>query len=201
VRDAAVAAWLASQDSTAPGPWATLGGFRVMENAGRPARLFLEVHGDTETHGIEVTGTAARFVVDDGDAVTASIRDGTISLRSDGRTARFATAQDEGAILLSAHGQAYTRRIVPVVEAATGPRAAIGGPRLTAPMPGLVVAVEVAAGDRVVPGQVVVVMEAMKVVMRLPAPVGGRVLRVACTAGETVKGGDLLIEIEPDGEA
>jgi len=201
VRDAAVAAWLASQDSTAPGPWATLGGFRVMENAGRPARLFLEVHGDTETHGIEVTGTAARFVVNDGDAVTATIRDGTISLRSDGRTARFATAQDEGAILLSAHGQAYTRRIVPVVEAATGPSAAIGGPRLTAPMPGLVVAVEAAAGDQVVPGQVVVVMEAMKVVMRLPAPVGGRVLRVACTAGETVKGGDLLIEIEPDGGA
>ena len=206
VRDAAVAAWLLSIERSAPGPWATLGGFRITEPAGRPARLFLEVHDGAEIQAVTVTGSAARFAVDGGEAAEATVceamgRDGIVTLRSRTRTARFATVQDGGAILLSADGCVHTRRVAPVVEAVTGPKTAAGGPRLTAPMPGLVVAVEVAAGDRVEAGQVAVTMEAMKVVMRLPAPVAGRVLRVACAPADTVKNGDLLIEIEPDGGA
>jgi acetyl/propionyl-CoA carboxylase alpha subunit len=201
VRDAAVAAWLASVEHSAPGPWATLGGFRVMEQAGRPARLFLEIQDGAETQAVTVTGSAARFAVDGGDPAEATVRDGVVILQSHARTARFATARQGATILLSAYGQTHACRVAPVVEAATGPRAAAGGPRLTAPMPGLIVAVAVAAGDRVEAGQVAVTMEAMKVVMRLLAPVAGRVLRVACAAAETVKGGDLLIEIEPDGDA
>ncbi len=201
VRDVAIATWLLTVERSAPGPWAALGGFRVMEQAGRPARLFLEVHDDTGSQPVTVTGSAASFAVEDGEAAGATMRDGTVTLRSRTRMARFSTARHEGAILLSASGQTHTRRVVPVVEAASGPRATVGGPRLTAPMPGLVVAVQAAEGDRVEAGQIIVVMEAMKVIMRLPAPVAGRVLRVACAAAETVKGGDLLIEIEPDGGA
>ncbi len=201
VRDAAVAAWLLSVERSAPGPWATLGGFRIMEPAGQPARLFLEVHDGIQAQAVTVTGSAARFVVDGGEAAEATARDGIVTLRSHARTARFAVAQHGGAILLSAGGQTHARRVAPVVEAVTGPRAAAGGPRLTAPMPGLVVAVAVAVGDRVEAGQLAVTMEAMKVVMRLLAPMAGRVLRVACAAAETVKNGDLLIEIEPDGVA
>ena len=201
VRDAAVAAWLASVERSAPGPWATLGGLRVMAQAGRPARLFLEVHDGTEAHAVVVTGSAARFAVDGGETTEATVRDGSVTLRSHARTARFAAAQQGGTILLSTDGQTHTRRVVPVVEAMTGPKTAAGVPRLTAPMPGLVVSVAVAAGDRVEAGQLAVTMEAMKVVMRLAAPVTGRILRVACAAAETVKGGDLLIEIEPDGDA
>ncbi len=195
VRDAAVAAWLLSVERSAPGPWATLGGFRVTEPAGRPARLFLEIHDGAEIQAVTVTGSAARFAVDNGEMAEATVRDGIVTLRSHTRTARFATAQDGDAILLSADGHVHTRRVLPVVEAVTGPKAAAGGPRLTAPMPGLIVAVEVAPGDRVEAGQLAVTMEAMKVVMRLPAPVSGRVLRVACAPSDTVKNGDLLIEI------
>jgi len=195
VRDAAVAAWLLSVERSAPGPWATLGGFRVTEPAGRPARLFLEIHDGAEIQAVTVTGSAARFAVDNGEMAEATVRDGIVTLRSHTRTARFATAQDGDAILLSADGRVHTRRVLPVVEAVTGPKAAAGGPRLTAPMPGLIVAVEVAPGDRVEAGQLAVTMEAMKVVMRLPTPVSGRVLRVACAPSDTVKNGDLLIEI------
>ena len=118
------------------------------------------------------------------------------------RTARFAAASRDGEVALSARGNTYALRIVPVIDAVVAAGAAAsGGPRVTAPMPGLVNAVEVATGDAVSQGQVVVVMEAMKVVMRLPAPVAGRVARVACAPGETVKGGDLLVEIEPATEA
>jgi len=201
VRDAAIATWLLTVERSAPGPWAALGGFRVMEQAGRPARLFLEVHDDAGSQPVTVTGSAASFAVEGGEAAGATMRDGIVTLRSRTRTARFATARHDGAILLSAGGQTHARRVVPAVEAASGPRVAVGGPRLTAPMPGLVVAVQAAEGDRVEAGQIIVVMEAMKVIMRLPAPVTGRVLHVACAAAETVRGGDLLIEIEPDGGA
>ena len=199
LRDAAIAAWLLSVERSAPGPWATLGGFRVSEPAGRPARLFLEIHDGAEIQAVTVTGSAARFAVAGGEAAEAETRDGIMSLRTRTRTTRFATAKDGDAILLSMDGQVHARRVLPVVEAVTGSKAAAGGPRLTAPMPGLIVAVEVAPGDRVEAGQVAVTLEAMKVVMRLPAPVAGRVLRVACAPSDTVKNGDLLIEIEPDG--
>lgn len=201
VRDAAIATWLPTVERSAPGPWAALGGFRVMEQAGRPARLFLKVHDDTGSQPVTVTGNAASFAVEDGEAAGATMRDGIVTLRSRTRMARFATARHEGAILLSAGSETRTRRVLLVAEAATGARATVGGPRLTAPMPGLVVAVQAAEGDRVEAGQIIAVMEAMEVIMRLPAPVAGRVLRVACAAAETVKAGDLLIEIEPDGGA
>jgi len=203
VREAAVAAWMADLgiDGDAPGPWATLGGFRVMAPAGRPARLFLEIRDGAQTEAVTVTGTASCFTIEGGEATTASQRDGIVTLRSGTRTARFALARSGDEILLAAQGQAHRRRVRPAVEAASEVRTEASGPRLVAPMPGLVVAVEVKEGERVEAGQVVVVMEAMKVNMRLPAPVAGRILRIACAAGETVKGDALLLEIEPDGHA
>jgi 3-methylcrotonyl-CoA carboxylase alpha subunit len=197
-RDAAIAVWLSTRRSAAPGPWGALGGLRITEAAGRPARLFLTVHGEAGAADVAVTGSAERFSVDGDAAVDARHAGGFVTVRSGGRTARFAMASRGGEIMLSARGLAHALRVVPAVEAAAAVGVSTGGPRVTAPMPGLVSAVEVSAGDAVTQGQVVAVMEAMKVVMRLPAPVAGRVSRVACAPGETVKGGDLLIEIESE---
>ncbi len=72
-----------------------------------------------------------------------------------------------------------------------------GGPsRLTAPIPGKVVAVKVAPGDEVVPGQPLVVLEAMKMENELAAEQAGRVVEVHVIEGATVDGGELLIELE-----
>ena len=200
VREAAVAAWLDGIGTDAPGPWGTLGGFRVTEPAGRPARLYLDVADGTAEQSVVVTGSPARFAID-GQAMAATSRGGTLSLRAGGATARFAVARQGEEVLLAADGQAHRRRVRLAIEAAASAKAVAGGPRLSAPMPGLIVSVAVAVGERVEAGQVVVVMEAMKVNMRLPAPIAGRVARVACSAGDTVRGEDLLIEIEPDGAA
>jgi propionyl-CoA carboxylase alpha chain len=69
-----------------------------------------------------------------------------------------------------------------------------GGP--VAPVPGRVVAVEVAAGDAVQPGQTLVVLESMKVEHHVRAPVGGTVLQVLVTVGDTVDAQQLLIRLE-----
>mgnify|MGYP005992046549 CR=1 FL=1 len=65
-----------------------------------------------------------------------------------------------------------------------------------APMPGAVVDVRVAAGDVVEEGQVVVVLNAMKMETSVRAPKSGTVKAVHTSVGDTVSQGDLLVEIE-----
>jgi biotin carboxyl carrier protein len=81
------------------------------------------------------------------------------------------------------------------VEVVGGARAS-GPSRLTAPIPGKVVAVKAAAGDEVTAGQSLVVLEAMKMENELAAEQPGRVVAVHVADGETVESGQLLIELE-----
>ena len=67
----------------------------------------------------------------------------------------------------------------------------------TAPMPGIVVAVEVAAGAAVEPGTALMVIEAMKVEHTIRAPVAGRVDAVHYRAGDTVDEGAVLVDFTP----
>ena len=73
---------------------------------------------------------------------------------------------------------------------------AAGPSRLTAPIPGKVVAVKVEPGDEVEPGQAMVVLEAMKMENELAAEQPAKVAAVHVGAGDTVEGGELLIELE-----
>ena len=91
------------------------------------------------------------------------------------------------------HGQrfVFTR---PDVFAAHGP--SVGEGSLTAPMPGSVLAVDVAEGDAVEEGQRLGVLEAMKMELALKAPFAGTVTTVGAEAGEQVALGALLFEVE-----
>jgi pyruvate carboxylase subunit B len=65
-------------------------------------------------------------------------------------------------------------------------------------MPGLVVRVEVAPGDRVAAGQGVVIIEAMKMENELKADGGGVVSCIHVVAGQTVDKGTVLVEFAVD---
>jgi biotin carboxyl carrier protein len=71
-----------------------------------------------------------------------------------------------------------------------------GAGNLVAPMPGLVVRINVKEGDAVRAGQGLVVMEAMKMENELRAPANATVKRVAIAAGSAVEKGALLLELE-----
>lgn len=86
------------------------------------------------------------------------------------------------------------------VQELTGRRPGVpGGGVVRAPMPGLVVRVEVAAGDRVVAGAGLVVVEAMKMENELRAPAGGVVATVHVAAGEAVEKGAPLVTLQLTG--
>lgn len=66
-------------------------------------------------------------------------------------------------------------------------------PELAAPMPGTIVSVHVAAGERVAAGQLVVKLEAMKMTNAIKAPQGAVVAEVRAQAGQAVGYGDVLV--------
>ncbi|PPK97744.1 3-methylcrotonyl-CoA carboxylase alpha subunit [Kineococcus xinjiangensis] len=83
--------------------------------------------------------------------------------------------------------------------AAGGEAAATGGGALTAPMPGTVVAVNATQGQAVSAGDVLVVMEAMKMELPLRSPVDGVVASVDVAVGDRIALGHPVAEVTADG--
>ena len=80
--------------------------------------------------------------------------------------------------------------------AAPAPAAApAGGEKIAAPMPGTILSVNVAAGDAVKKGQVLMILEAMKMENEIMAPCDGTVTSVSVTKGAAVESGALLCTI------
>jgi propionyl-CoA carboxylase alpha chain len=77
------------------------------------------------------------------------------------------------------------------------PGSALPAGSLTAPMPGLVLAVRVAKGDRVDAGQPLLTLEAMKMEHPVLAPAAGTVTELRVAAGSQVDAGDVLAVVEP----
>ena len=86
-----------------------------------------------------------------------------------------------------------TRRIRDISAANAGP---VGPAPVRAPMPGLIVRINVAVGDQVEAGQGVVVMEAMKMENELRATGPGTVKSIEVVPGTAVEKGALLVALE-----
>lgn len=80
--------------------------------------------------------------------------------------------------------------------AAPAPVASGAGEIINAPMPGNILSVNVAAGDTVKKGQVLMVLEAMKMENEIMAPRDGKVTAVAVAKGTAVESGALLCTIQ-----
>lgn len=91
--------------------------------------------------------------------------------------------------------EALDERSRTIRDASAASSAAKGPAPLMAPMPGLIVRVNVQPGDEVVPGQGLVVMEAMKMENELKAASAGTVVKVLAVPGNAVEKGALLVEL------
>ncbi len=75
---------------------------------------------------------------------------------------------------------------------------AAGG--LRAPMPGLVLTIDIKVGDVVRKGQLLLILESMKMEQRITAPKDGKVSELHVKVGKQVSNGQLLINITDDGD-
>jgi acetyl/propionyl-CoA carboxylase alpha subunit len=102
-------------------------------------------------------------------------------------------ARGDGGIWVFLHGRTF------LIPDAASPARSAGrddAAALAAPMPATVVAVNVEPGASVSHGDVLVVLEAMKMELPIKAPRDGRVRRILCRAGELVQPGSPLLELD-----
>ena len=168
-------------------------GWRIGEHAGWAVRLGC---GERTDH-VRIVGTpqqALVFVEDShGRTVTASCTGGRLSMTLDGVHCDFLAADADRQIWLA--GERGTVMLTEVREASVRPDDDHSGDaELLSPMPGSVIAVGAADGDRVTAGTVIVAGEAMKMEHSLRAPVDG-VVALLVGVGEQVKVGQPLARI------
>ena len=83
----------------------------------------------------------------------------------------------------------------PVATPAAPASAPAGGEQITSPMPGNILSVNVSAGDTVKKGQVLMILEAMKMENEIMSPCDGKVVSVSVAKGAAVESGTLLCVI------
>ena len=121
------------------------------------------------------------------------VADGQLTFILDGRKIDAYVSADGKRRWVSIGGQTW------MLEKSSGAaRGSAGGAssgRLLAPMPGQIRAVNVSEGEMVTKGQTLIVLEAMKMEIRIQAPMEGVVARLAVEVGQTVEREEMLAEV------
>ncbi|NLE25188.1 MAG: biotin/lipoyl-binding protein [Clostridiaceae bacterium] len=86
-------------------------------------------------------------------------------------------------------------KAAPAAPKAAAPAAPAGAATVTAPMPGTILDIKVKEGDKVTNGQVLLILEAMKMENEIMSGVDGVVSSVSVTKGASVNAGDVLVVI------
>lgn len=82
-----------------------------------------------------------------------------------------------------------------LIKAAAGKA---GGNALTAPMPGVIIEIGVSAGDTIARGQLVAVLDAMKMHNNIRSPRAGVIAEVCVTPGQAIGHGDAIVRFRED---
>lgn len=120
--------------------------------------------------------------------------DGKLDLLIDGEHVTAYVSSDNTRRWVTMNGQTFV-----LTKASGAARRSAGhdhASELAAPMPGLVRAVNVNEGDAVSKGQTLLLLEAMKMEIRVQAPFDGKVASVSVEAGQTVEKEQILIVMD-----
>lgn len=152
---------------------------------------------DNTTLDITPTGKSHRVTLGDRivNVEVLQSRDGILDMLVDGERVTAHVSSDNTRRWVTVNGRTF------VLTRQSGSRRTAGGHHhaageLTAPMPGQVRAVNVSEGEAVVKGQTLMVLEAMKMEIRIQAPMDGVVKSLAVKQGQTVEREQALITVE-----
>ncbi|MBT6256004.1 MAG: biotin/lipoyl-binding protein [Euryarchaeota archaeon] len=112
------------------------------------------------------------------------------------------TIEGEGKVWsATVEGKTFEIEIPDAVPVAKKKRTGSGNKKksgtVSANIPGKVVTVEVSEGDSVTEGQVILILEAMKMQNEIQAPISGTVTVVHCEEGQAIEANIPLVVIEP----
>ncbi|MGR3547931.1 MAG: acetyl/propionyl/methylcrotonyl-CoA carboxylase subunit alpha [Roseovarius sp.] len=204
---AALALHLHLAPKTGNTPWQTLGAWRLTAPAGRPGAAYYWALGDDDPTRVAGDATKLAVILPDGAHLAIAAPDlaanrltGRIDSIPFARTAHLRRAKDHWQVHLSAPDGMATFGFETLADRhlQRASEQAGGADTLRAPMPGAVVELRVAPGDRVAAGDTLVVLEAMKLLQSLTAPVSGIVAEIYCAVGDTVAGQTPLVKLDPE---
>ena len=179
--------------------WAAPTGWRVGGGAA-PVRTAMRTPLRTETVSVWGSPEAAKVKVGDGEIQSASVQleQAQMSVTLDGLRREYRWAETDRHLWIADERGTWHLREAEErkIHRAAGARQA----EILSPMPGSVIALQVASGAQVSEGDVVVVVEAMKMEHSLTAPVSGRV-EVLVSVGDQVAVDQVLARLIPDEEA
>lgn len=164
-----------------------------------------EITIGARTRRVDVEEQGGRYVVTvDGEARSVDARrhePGLLHLLLDGESFEVDQSATPGGFDITLYGTRYAAAVIDerkkALAALSGQGKKAAGEVIRTSMPGKVVAVLVAEGDAVRPGQGLVVVEAMKMENELRAAGDGVVTKVLVAAGQSVEGGAQLIVVGP----
>ena len=175
-------------------PWAVPTGFRV-GGAAAPVRTAMRTPLRSETVSVWGLPEAARVQVGDGETHSASaqVERALMSVTLDGLRREYRWAEEDRHLWIADERGTWHLREAEEqkIHRAAGARQA----EILSPMPGSVIAVQASSGAPVSEGDVVVVVEAMKMEHSLAAPASGKV-EVLVSVGDQVKVDQVLARIK-----
>jgi acetyl-CoA/propionyl-CoA carboxylase biotin carboxyl carrier protein len=196
IATAAIETLALAEEGAGGDPWEALPGWRISGDAG--VEWQLEPAGGQEAISVHVLGDPGRARVrTGGQELRMSASDageGRVLVELGGRARLWDHAVLGADRWVAAGPDAFAHRLVELVV--EGASAETDG-ALEAPMPGSILSVRVAAGDQVQEGDVLVVVESMKMELTLTAPHDATVHEVRVSAGDQVTQGQSLVALEP----
>ncbi len=164
--------------------------FRLVRPDGRETEVAVDAAGDVSTVDVDGTRHALElFPRADGSFV---------AIFEDGRVLRARVVPGKKETRLRLRGAEMTLHLFDPRDASAAGAESEGEPEVLAAMPGRVLEVRVAAGDRVAKGELLLILEAMKMQNEIRAEADQVIAEVHCAPGQAVEAGALLVRFASD---